>query len=95
MELTPCGVPHLLFLIYNNDIHKSTNKLNFCLFADDTILLLAQKNLKVLEEVLNSELRKVSELVIVNKLSINIKKSNYFIFYSSQKKFGKDCTCTW
>jgi len=66
-ELNPCGVPQgsvlgpLLLLIYINDIHKSSDKLNFFLFADDTTILFARKNLKVLEQVVNSELSKVSE----------------------------------
>ena len=95
-ELNPCGVPQgsvlgpLLFLIYINDIHKSSDKLNFFLFADDTTLLFGHKNLKVLEQVVNSELSKVSEWLVVNKLSLNIKKSNYVIFCPSQKKFNKE-----
>ena len=57
---------------------------------DDTTLLFAHKNLKVLEQVGNSELSKVSEWLVVNKLSLNIKKSNYVIFCPSQKKFNME-----
>ena len=51
-----CGVPQgsvlgpLLFLIYINDFHNSSEKLSFYLFADDTNLLYADKNLKSLEK---------------------------------------------
>ena len=93
-ELNPCPrgsvLGPLLFLIYINDIHKSSDKLNFFLFADDTTLLFAHKNLKVLEQVVNSELTKVSEWLVLNKLSLNIKKSNYVIFCPTQKKFNKE-----
>ena len=80
----------LLFLTHINDIHKSSDKLIFFLFVDDTTLLFAHKNLKVLEQVVNSELSKVSEWLVVNKLSLNIKKSNYVIFCPSQKKFNME-----
>ena len=80
----------LLFLIYINDILKSSDKLNFFRFADDTTIQYAHKNLKVLEQVVNSELSKVSECLIVNKLTLNIKKSNFVIFCLTQKKTNKE-----
>ena len=89
-----CGVPQgsvlgpLLFLIYINDIHNSSAKLSFYLFADDTSLLYADSNLKSLEKTVNSELLKVSDWVNANKLTLNAKKSNYVIFRPYQRKLN-------
>ena len=41
-----------LFLIYINDFHNTSAKFVFYLFADDTTLLYADKNLKSLEETI-------------------------------------------
>ena len=49
----------LLFLTYINDIYLSSNKLGFYLFSDDTNLLYADKDLKILETVVNNELNNV------------------------------------
>ena len=63
--MTSCGVPQgsvlgpLLFLIYINEIHNSSAKFSFFLFADDTNLLYADANLKSLEKTANRELLKV------------------------------------
>ena len=46
----------LLSLLYINDIYVSFDKLNFYLFADDTNILYANKNLKSLEQIVNQEL---------------------------------------
>ena len=90
--LTTCGVPQgsvlgpLLFLLYINDIYTCSKKLNFYLFADDTNILYADKNLKSLEYTVNAELHKLYVWLTSNKLSLNIKKSNFVIFRPYQKR---------
>ena len=89
-EKTSCGVPQgsvfgpLLFLIYINDIYKPSNTLGFYLFADDTNLLYAAGNLKSLESVVNVELLNVCDWLSANKLSLNIKKTNFVTFHPYQ-----------
>ena len=85
-EETSCGVPQgsvfgLLFLIYINDIYKPSNTLGFYLFADDTNLLYAAGILKSLESVVNVELLNVCDWLSANKLSLNIKKTNFVTFH--------------
>ena len=65
-----------VILIYVNDIHNSSAKLSFYLFADDTSLLYADTNLKSLEKTVNSELLKVSDWLNANKLTLNAKNSS-------------------
>ena len=90
-ETTLCGVPQgsvlgpLLFLLYINDIYKSSSLFAFYLFADDTSIIFANNNLKELESLVNRELGNVNEWLKVNKLSLNIKKSNFVIFRPRQK----------
>ena len=73
-ENTLCGVPQgsvlgpLLFLVYVNDMHYASSKLMFYLFADDTNLLYAHKDLKMLESVVNAELLNVVEWLTVNSI---------------------------
>ena len=76
----------LLFLLYVNDICSSSKTLKFYLFADDTDILLSNKNLKSLENTMNIELNKVYQWLISNKLTLNLKKSNFVFFRPYQKR---------
>ena len=72
----------LLFLIYINDLPLSSSKLTFYLFADDTNIYCESDNLYQLQRTVNKELRKVKLWLDVNKLSLNIDKTNFIIFKS-------------
>ena len=93
-SLTTCGVPQgsvlgpLLFLLYISDINTCSKELNFYLFADDTNILYADKNLKSLENIVNAELHKLYIWLTSNKLTLNIKKSNFVIFRPYQKRLS-------
>ena len=73
-------------MLYINDIRKSSKEFTFYLFADDTSLTYANDNLRTLELTVNNELEKVSEWLNANKLTLNVKKSNYVIFRPRQKR---------
>ena len=86
IETITCGVPQgsilgpLLFLIFVNDLHKVTKYLDPTMFADDTNLFCSHKNIKTLFQIVNSELKLVTEWFLANKLSLNAKKQSMFYF---------------
>ena len=60
--------------------------MDFHLFADDSNLFYAHKSLQFLEMHLNEQLCKVGQWLRVNKLSLNVDKSNFVVFHPPQKK---------
>ena len=87
-----CGVPQgsilgpLLFLIYVNDLFAASKILSPIMFADDTNLFYADRNIEKLFEIVNAELKNITEWFRANKLSLNVKKTKYLLFHSQTKK---------
>ena len=87
-----CGVPQgsilgpILFLLYINDMCNISNKLKFILFADDTNIFFTDNNVTNCVSKLNAELLKLNKWFLLNKLSLNIAKTNFIVF----GKFNND-----
>ena len=91
--LITTGVPQgsilgpLMFIIYLNDIAKSSDNFDFICYADDTTLSSVLNyfgNNQSFSGNINTELEKVHDWLKVNKLSLNISKTKFIIFHSPQ-----------
>ena len=86
-----CGIPQgsilgpLLFLIYINDLPNCLEMTTPRMFADDTNLTAVGKTLGEAEERASVDLRNVQKWLSLNKLSLNIAKTEYILIASRHK----------
>lgn len=85
------GVPQgsilgpILFLLFFNDLPKST-LLYTLLFCDDTTLLASGPNLQELINFVNEELQKVSQWFRSNMMSLHPNKTKFTIFHTTPNR---------
>ena len=86
----------LLFIIYMNDISVACSNFKAILYADDTNLIssLCSFNTNVypcdvnpndISNNINVELKAIQEWLLINKLSLNIKKTKFMVFHHPQR----------
>ena len=84
-----CGVPQgsilgpLLFLIYINDLPNCLKFTTPCLYADDTQIFTSSFDSGVLANNINSDLKNLSDWLIVNKLQFHPLKTKLMVVGST------------
>ena len=94
-----CGVPQgsvlgpLLFLIFINDLPNCFNSGTAEMYADDTTVTFSADDTASLELQINKELECLNKWLVVNKLSLNVSKTEFMLVTTRQKRayIIKDC----
>ena len=65
---------------------KASNLLDPIMFADVNNLFLTHKDINYLFETANLQLKRIDQWLTSNKLSLNISKTKYWVFYKSKNQ---------
>lgn len=83
--VTSIGVPQgsvlgpILFILYLNDIVNCVSRVKMNLFADDSLVSVAAKTSEEGIQIMNSELKSLSQWLRFNKLKLNTSKTKYIL----------------
>ena len=94
--LVTTGVPQgsllgpLLFVIYFNDFPDCLTHSKVIMYADDTVIYVAHKDLKVIETTLNQDFVEIADYLNTSELIINLKKGKTeCMLFATSKKLSK------
>ena len=76
-----------LFILYINDLCNISRLVKYILFADDTNLFCADKNINQLVTTVSTVLDKLCIWFAVNKLSLNVSKTSYMLLGNLNAQF--------
>ena len=86
LENIRAGVPQgsllgpVLFILFINDIFYVSDILKILLYADDSTIFLSDPDPTILFTQINTELSKLNDWFVSNKLSLNVQKSCWMVF---------------
>ena len=76
----------VLFLVFINDLPNCFNSGTNSMCADDTTVTLIAENISNIEFEMNKELVCLNNWLVINKLSININKTEFMLITTRQKR---------
>ena len=75
----------LIFLLFNNDLHRAIRYSNVILFADDTTLYVTDHSINNIKKCLEHDLKLLQDWFHANKLTLNLTKTQFMLFKAKKR----------